>query len=262
MPEIAEVEIKRRYCEQYCLGKSIRKMHLSVPELLKGITIQQLGRIFDGTSFDRTYRRGKFLFLGVSEERWLLIHLGMTGNIQLIEKDEVEPRFTRFTIDFTDNTRMCYISMRKLGKLEFTENPVKYMNNMGFGPDAWKMDKQTFVHRIKKRKGKLKALFLNQGFIAGVGNLYADEILYQSGMHPNFSAAELSPEQRELLYDKTQYILGVAIDVETDFSRLPDAFLLSHRRKDNQCPKGHGELERIKAGGRTTYFCPICQKIK
>lgn len=261
MPEIAEVELKRRYCENRCMGKDIESLRFSAPEILKGISTQQLDKHFTGKHFDRTYRRGKFLFLGTDDHNWLILHFAMSGDITVASPGRNYPEYTRFTVRFENGETMCYHAMRKLGKIGYTEDPRQYMTAAGFGPDALRIDQAEFIRLLENRRSRLKALLLNQHFVSGIGNLYADEILYQCRLHPEFPVEQLTPEQRATLYETMTSVLQTSLSVDTDFSRLPDGFLLSHRRKDNQCPRGHGELTRIQSAGRTTYYCAECQKL-
>ncbi|MGC9516663.1 MAG: hypothetical protein ACP5C3_03075 [Methanomicrobiales archaeon] len=128
------------------------------------------------------------------------------------------------------------------------------------GPDALNISYKKFKTNIKKRKGTLKPLLLNQNFIAGIGNLYADEILYQSSIHPLTHADELNAVKIRKLYHSMKKVLIKAIEYMDKPEILPESYLLPNRHVNGDCPFG-GKISIIKVGGRTTYFCPECQTI-
>ena len=106
----------------------------------------------------------------------------------------------------------------------------------------------------------MKAILLNQRLIAGIGNLYADEILFHARMHPATLAARLSDKDLRRLFRATRYVLDKAIALKTDFNRLPKSWLLTHRGKRGRCPRCGRALKSATIGGRTSWFCTHCQK--
>jgi formamidopyrimidine-DNA glycosylase len=109
-------------------------------------------------------------------------------------------------------------------------------------------------------RGAVKAILLNQQLIAGIGNLYADEILFRARMHPATAAASLSDRNLRGLFRATRYVLEKAIALKTDFNRLPKSWLLTHRGKRGRCPRCGRALKSATIGGRTSWFCAHCQK--
>lgn len=114
---------------------------------------------------------------------------------------------------------------------------------------------------MKRRKSPIKALLLNQSFVAGLGNLYVDESLYQAHIHPLEHADHLNEKQKSTLHQKIQEILRLSIKNHTHFPLLPQSYLLFDRKGRINCPRCKQELKTIQAGGRTSVFCPQCQRL-
>src|SRR5437762_746337 len=113
---------------------------------------------------------------------------------------------------------------------------------------------------VGKHRGAVKAILLNQQLIAGIGNLYADEILFRARMHPATLARRLSDKDLRRLFRATRHVLDKAIALKTDFNRLPKSWLLTHRGKRGRCPRCGRALKSAIIGGRTAWFCTHCQK--
>jgi formamidopyrimidine-DNA glycosylase len=136
-----------------------------------------------------------------------------------------------------------------------TSDPDEFIKLKRLGPDALLVDFEEFQNILGDRKGMIKPLLLNQNLIAGIGNLYADEILYQTGIHPVTRADQIDASQLKHLFLNMKKVLKKAIKYQDKPGSLPKTYLLPHRHKGGQCPEG-GDLEIIKVGGRTTFLCP------
>ncbi|HSE83087.1 MAG TPA: zinc finger domain-containing protein, partial [Thermodesulfobacteriota bacterium] len=118
----------------------------------------------------------------------------------------------------------------------------------------------TFKNILLKAKGSVKSVFMNQKLIAGVGNIYADEILFQSRIHPLNKVEQLDRDDTKILFQKMKKVLQTAIRHWADYEQLPDSYLIKRRSKKGKCPRCGRSLEQIKVTGRTTYCCPRCQR--
>jgi formamidopyrimidine-DNA glycosylase len=116
-----------------------------------------------------------------------------------------------------------------------------------------------FRERLEGTRGRVRATLMNQKILAGIGNVYSDEILFQARLHPETSVAHLDGSTLEELHKETRWVLETAIEREADPHKLPGSFLLSHRHESERCPRGNGEIRKIKAAGRTAYYCLACQ---
>ena len=258
MPELPEVEMARRLLEAGALYQKIRAIDVRDSRILNSVSAQDLEGALSGRQLSSAIRHGKRLFLQIDSGLWLALHLGMTGWPVFLEKGDAEPRHTRLRIDFEGGTALAFDDLRIFGEVGLTEGPQDFLARRGIGPDALQMERETFLAAMSGRKGKIKPALLDQGLIAGLGNLYADEALFQSGICPQ--ARSLKQERLEALYSAIQEVLMTSLASNADFEKLPDSYLLPHRRPGGTCPWDSTALGRIKIAGRTSYYCPLHQK--
>ena len=235
---------------------------MEVPDayVLKGVSARGLARRLKGCRFENSHRHGKHLFVRAGDELWLRLHFGMTGSLQYLKRDEETPKTARVLFRFTNNRRLAFDDQRKLGEIELVEGLDKFLQTRGLGPDALEISLSQFKTILGKHRGAVKAILLNQQLIAGIGNLYADEILFRARMHPATEATRLSDKDLRRLFRATRYVLKKAISLKTDFKRLPKSWLLTHRGKRGKCPRCDRLLTSSRIGGRTAWFCAYCQK--
>ncbi|PYJ36239.1 MAG: formamidopyrimidine-DNA glycosylase, partial [Verrucomicrobia bacterium] len=157
------------------------------------------------------------------------LHFGMTGSLEYLKHDEVAPKTARVIFHFADNCRLAFDDQRKFGEIELIENVHAFLQTRRLGPDALEISLSRFKAIVGKHRGAVKAILLNQQLIAGIGNLYADEILFRARMHPATLATRLSDKDLRRLFRATRYVLDKAITLKTDFNRLPKSWLLPHR---------------------------------
>lgn len=258
MPELPSLEIFKGYFESTSLNQEILSVEINNPEMLIATSAEKLTDELQGQEFTEGGRYGKYLFAHLNNDYFLILHFGMTGYLKYFQNEGSS--HIRLLIEFTNGYKLGFDDMRKFGKMWLTRDPEKFVQEKNLGPDALEIDYTTFEKLFEKRKGSLKPLLLNQSFIAGIGNLYADEILYQSGMHPLSKADMLDKVELQRLFREMKMVLNKAIEYQDKPHALPSSFLLPHRHLNGECP--HGEsLKIIKVGGRTTYFCPEQQKL-
>jgi formamidopyrimidine-DNA glycosylase len=259
MPELPSVEIYKHYFDRKALKQRIESLEISSPEMLVDTSPQEMEKCMLGQMFVGSQRYGKYLFGKLANNTFLVIHFGMTGYLHYGSlKMSGHPRLV---LTFSNGNHLIFDDTRKFGKLGLTGNPDLFVTQKKLGPDALIVDIKTFYKIFQRRTGMIKPLILNQNLIAGIGNLYADEILYQSRVHPQTPAHHLKLRDWERLFKETKKVLKIAIKYQDRPKALPNRFLLPHRYKGGTCPEG-GKVEIIKVGGRTTYICPKKQKIK
>jgi formamidopyrimidine-DNA glycosylase len=161
---------------------------------------------------------------------------------------------------FAGNCRLAFDDQRKFGEIELIKDIDEFLQTRGLGPDALEISLSQFMTIFGKHRGAVKAILLNQQLIAGIGNLYADEILFRARMHPATEAARLSDKELARLFRATRYVLEKAIALKTDLNRLPKSWLLTHRGKRGRCPRCGRALKSATIGSRTSWFCAHCQK--
>jgi formamidopyrimidine-DNA glycosylase len=260
MPELPEVETFKRYLDSTSLHQRITGVEVRDAYVLKRVSARELTRRLKGRRFENTHRHGKHLFVRAGDELWLRLHFGMTGSLEYLKNDEMAAKATRVIFRFIGNCRLAFEDQRKFGEIELIKDLDEFLQKRRLGPDAFKISLSQFKAIVGQHRGAVKAILLNQQLIAGIGNLYADEILFRARMHPATEAAKLSGKDVRRLFRATRYVLEKAIALKTDFNRLPKSWLLTHREKRGRCPRCGRALKSATIGGRTSWFCAHCQK--
>nr|WP_235971502.1 DNA-formamidopyrimidine glycosylase family protein [Palleronia pontilimi] len=215
---------------------------------------------FVGTQFSMTRRHGKFMFAGTKDGPWMMIHLGMAGSIRVLDADEVDADFIRFTVAFEGGTRLTFRDPRKFGEIVVVEDVDDYIAERGLGPDALEIGDNAFAEVIGGTRGAVKSALLAQSKLAGVGNLWSDESLYRAGILPGATASDLASDRIARLHGAVGDTLRAVIDTCATYSKLPDDWLIHRREEGAACGICAGTIAKKKVGGRTTYYCPDHQK--
>jgi formamidopyrimidine-DNA glycosylase len=259
MPELPDVEGFRRRVESNALHQTINHVSLPAPEMVKGLSATTLRHRLEGHAVDSVRRYGKHLLLEVHDSGWLDLHFGMSGFPQYVDTTEPTPRYTRMSLDL-DHGQLAYVVPRKLGRIGMVDSLEKFIAERGLGIDALDpaLDFETF-RRLAHGKGIVKCWLMDQSQIAGIGNIYSDEILYHARIHPRQRAGDLDEKELKRLYQAISSVLAVAVTHGGDPARLPDSWILPHRRAGERCPSCTGKIQRLSLCGRSAYFCPSCQ---
>jgi formamidopyrimidine-DNA glycosylase len=260
MPELPDVETFRRYFNATSLHKEIDDVTVHVPRILYKITASDLQKRLKGDQFRSSERIGKYLFAELKAS-WMVFHFGMTGRFQYFKDPADEPDHTAVLIRFNNSDYLAYIDIRKFGLIALTENIGTFVKEKRLGPDALKIDEKEFRRALAGRKGSAKTILMNQSILSGIGNIYSDEILFQSGIHPERSIDTLDTGEIHQLFVVMQQVLKSAIDAGAETDALPDGYIIPHREKGGICPRCGEPLHTLTVGGRTSYFCPNQQKI-
>jgi formamidopyrimidine-DNA glycosylase len=205
-------------------------------------------------------RHGKFLFVEFEGGGSLLLHFGMSGRPGPLAAGGWPPH-ARLRIEFEDGGRFAYISPRMLGEVAIVEDVDAAIRERRLGPDALAVGKVAFCSQLGRHRGMLKPLLMDQSNVAGLGNLYVDELLFQAGHHPRRCSGELTDADRVGLYRAMRRILRASIRRNADLFALPRTYLLRDRAEGRPCPRCRLPLARIVLGGRGTVFCPSCQSL-
>jgi formamidopyrimidine-DNA glycosylase len=247
LPELPEAERARQQLDRV-LGREIVAVDDRDTYVCRPHAPGEMAAALIGRRLVATHRRGKFLWVETDGGPELGLHLGMAGRIAV---DELQaPRgWDRFVLEFADGGRMALRDKRRLGRA------VLAPDFSHVGPDAAEVDRETFRVRFARSGAPLKARLLDQGVIAGVGNLLADEILWRARLHPRRAANELSVGELDLLRRSIRAATRDAIRK----GGAHTGHLNHHRVRGGRCPRCGTELERATIGGRTTYWCPACQ---
>ncbi len=259
MPELPDVEAFKTYFKKTSLNKIIADVQCSCKDLIKNINFKDLRNELIGKSFIDVNRRGKFLICEIKDiPEKLIFHFGMTGDLHYVKQRTKKDRFTRLVIKFENGYELKWLSIRKLGKIYLVKDPeeVKLIKEMG--PEPLTISKKDFFKILDKHQRKnIKAFLLDQRDIAGIGNVYSDEILFKAKINPHKNIETIGSEQREKLYRSMKMVLKEAIDCNMYFD---SSWLIVHRGRDMRCPRNKNhKLKREIIAGRSCYFCPACQ---
>jgi formamidopyrimidine-DNA glycosylase len=246
MPELPEAERARQTLEGI-LGRRIAGVDDHDTYVCRPHAPGEIAAALVGHEFASAHRRGKFLWLNTVDGPVLGLHLGMAGHMVLEGPGET-PRWDRFAVEFEDGTRFALRDKRRLGRAVL--NP----DFSHVGPDAANVGREEFRRLIGRGRAPVKARLLDQRAISGVGNLLADQALWQARIAPARSVSELSTEDLDRLRRELRAAIRSAVrkgGVSTG------AFVPA--RREGTCPRCGHALHRATIGGRTTYWCPACQ---
>ncbi len=264
MPELPDVEIFRQYIDLNALHQAIEDVEVLTSTILKGVSPERLADTLRKNSFEETRRHGKHLFIRLQENGWLTMHFGLTGYIRYFKDRSEEPPYDRLLIKFSRGGYLAYASQRKLGRIELIGSVEDYIRQHGLGPDAMSrsLDFSAFKKALSSaRRSTVKAALMDQSLIAGIGNVYSDEIMYQSNIHPSRKMSQLDEPMMKRLFTKTKHVLRKAIEYRADPRKFPESWITPYRRSRRKFAGCVGPIESIKVSGRTSYFCPQSQKI-
>jgi formamidopyrimidine-DNA glycosylase len=277
MPELPEVETIRRDIDKEFVNKRIKKVDVTnARSIRRHTTAEEFIARTAGRKLVGTRRRGKYLLLKLDSGDVVVVHLGMSGQLLRANPKEALGKHTHVVMSFAGAPQLRFVDPRTFGELFVTaperlEEEVPELAHLGFDPIDEQMAWTRFGDRLAARKTKLKPLLMDQRFIAGIGNMYADEILFTAGLRHDRSSDTLTPQEIRRLYRAVVEILQDAIkhrgssladeqyrDLFGDigeFQRLHNVY----DREGEPCPRCRSTIVRIKANGRSSFFCPQCQ---
>ncbi len=274
MPELPEVETVRRTLEPRLKGRTITRLELRWPGLLKNTSPAALGR-WVGARVGGVRRRGKMILVDSDQRETMLLHLKMTGRLYLARRSEPVDKHVHLIFGLSgSDLELRFRDPRKFGHLMLfpsaKETRIKALAELG--PEPAEINQEQFISLFARRKGKIKPLLLQQNFIAGLGNIYADEILHAAGIHPESKVSRLTREELGRLYQQMRRIIASAIRYRgtsvrdyRDGMGQPGSFqdrLKVYGREGEKCGRCREKIRRRKIAGRSAYFCPRCQPEK
>lgn len=271
MPELPEVETIKRELEKAVLGKKIVDVIINNPKVIKEPKKQGFILGLKNAVIKNILRKGKLLILELSSGKFLTIHLKMTGQLIYPRQGGASPKkATRVSFKFSDGKLLDFNDNRLFGELRLMDNfqNLKFIQELG--PEPFDLGIEDFKKMLAGKKTKIKLLLMDQKFISGIGNLYANEILFRARIHPERPASSLSDKEKELLFKEIKNTLneaishkGSSVDQYLQLSGKPGEYIKYHKvydREGEKCFKCNGIVKRITLGSRGTYFCPVCQK--
>lgn len=273
MPELPEVENVRRSLIQLVVGKTIHSVSVYWPKIIKHPSeYEQFQDALKGQTIKDVNRKGKFLIF-LLDDYALVSHLRMEGNYSLHPEASEKDKHTHIVFHFTDDTALHYRDVRKFGTMHLfakgTEEHVLPLSKLGPEPFSPLFTNEYLQEKLLKTNRLIKAVLLDQMVVAGLGNIYVDEVLYRAKIHPGRRANTLTDDEIDRIRDQAIATLnesveagGSSVNSYMDSHGLTGSYqdkLLVYGRKNEACKHCGTLLEKIKLAGRGTHFCPQCQ---
>lgn len=278
MPELPEVESVRKVMRGALKGHRIEKVEVADDAIVVQGKPREIEKYLQGAKVLEVGRKGKYWWLELDEHPWLFGHLGMSGWIRELDSPGVrlhshgdkpldedgKPRFLKMLIETDKGRRIAFTDGRRLGRIWLGDNPEtdSRIKRLGFDTLEELPTSEKLYDLVHKRKAPIKALLLDQGAFAGVGNWVADEVLFHARLDPRRGASTLTAKEVGALRKAIHDVLTKAVAVDADFEKFPDTWLFPHRWGGKRGAKkvmGH-EIVRETVGGRTTAWVPDLQK--
>jgi formamidopyrimidine-DNA glycosylase len=274
MPELPEVETIRRQLAPEIEGRRLDRIEILDPRWCEPAPPEEVAQAVEGRRIERLDRRGKWLIWELADEVYLVMHLRMTGNLLLVPPGDTERRFLRVRIDLDDGRHVLFADARRFGTgvvlLGHDALHDYFVGRVGIEPLGPDFTAEALRGMASGRRAPVKAFLLSQERVAGVGNIYADEALWLSKIHPLRPVGTLKPKQLDSLRDSVVHVLhagidakGATIDDYRDAAGAEGSFqdrFQVHLREGEPCPRCGSAIRKIRAAGRGTYFCPRCQR--
>jgi formamidopyrimidine-DNA glycosylase len=268
MPELPEVETIKNELYNNVVGRRITSITIDDPRPVQN-PLEEFTKGVSGQKIKELQRRGKYLVFSLSNGKFLIIHLRMTGAV-LFDPGKVG-KYARVIFGLDDDHEMVFTDRRRLGVIRLTGSLADLEKKLGPEPLTVTFSAAVLAQRLKGRHAPIKAVLLDQKVLAGVGNMYADEALFAAKIHPIREAGDLNKREIGRLHGAIVSVLTEAVankGASVDTYQRPDGakgtahenFKVAHQR-GAKCPNCGGNVERIVVRGRGTYLCPKCQKI-
>lgn len=266
MPELPEVETVRRTLKTLIIGKEIEKVEIYYDKIITG-DAKEFARKLKGQIFCDIDRIGKYLIFILDQDA-IISHLRMEGKYNFYQHDMPQTKHEHLAFYFTDGSKLAYFDVRKFGRLQLASNrnyryelPLKKL-----GPEPKEADSKKIYERMHKSSLPIKSLLLDQSIMSGIGNIYANEICFRAGLHPETKGLDLSQKRVAEVIKKASEILAESIELggTTIHSFEANGNIGKFQNKlqvhgQEICPNCGGKIKKIKVGGRGTYYCPNCQ---
>jgi len=273
MPELPEVETVKNELLPHVVGQRITGLTLAWEGIVKDVSLEEFRSRVTGQKIEGITRRGKYLMFRLGSGEYLVIHLRMTGSLIVSSNSQEPPRFLRAIIHLDNDTGIFFRDPRKFGIMRLAEDTGQVEAKLGPEPLEHDFTPDLLVQILKGRQAPIKALLLEQKLIAGIGNMYADEALFASGINPWRKGGSLTRQEIKRLHSEIRRILWAAIEnkgasVDTYFR--PDGsegsahyeFKVAHGLGGKICAVCGGPIKREVVRNRGTYYCPKCQPLK
>lgn len=275
MPELPEVEHVVRALRRAVVGRRILTLEVNLPRLIAGISPVSFKRKIRGARIEAVNRRGKYILIELSSLDVLLVHLRMTGKFLMINEEQPLPPYPHVVFYLDNDRRLVFCDMRQFGRMRLVAakrlSKLPQIELLAPEPLTEHFSFDYFRETLSKSSRSLKQLLLDQTRILGLGNIYASEALFLARINPLKSARSLSKTRALLLHQAIRETLQEAIDAGStlridladgggSYFETPERFWRVYEREGEPCVNCGTKIRRVVQGGRSTYYCPKCQR--
>lgn len=270
MPELPELEVACEVLNRRIAGQTIQSVKVLPPGglvVVRDLTREGFTKSLVGASIQTIERRGKFILFGLSAESsplFLVLNPKLTGRLQLAAPaDKMRPK-TLVILEFTNGQQLRYRDQKQMGQLYLAYDLQAIPDFSRMGPEPLNITLQEFRDRLKPFRGEIKGVLTRGEAVAGIGNAYADEILWAARLHPYRKRTQLTTAEMETLYDAMQSTLQdaiekVRVEMQEEIDQKPRDFFAVHMKTGQPCPRCGTPISLIGANQRITNFCRTCQ---
>lgn len=274
MPELPEVDLVARQLRRLLKGRTIETAKLIRARLAPSTTPAVFSRRLRNSTFTGVRRRGKYVLIEFDNSHTLLVHLRMSGRFMLLDAEVDNPKFAHAVFQLTDGRRLVFDDQRHFGLMKIVKT-----NEIASSPEIAKLAPEPFTgeftaeqfHRsLKASRRTLKEFLIDQTKVTGLGNIYAAEVMFAAGVHPSVRADRISRPRAERLFSAIEFTLRQALKMSERGKLDPrningnyapeNGRWLVYGREGEPCDTCANPIKRITHGGRSTYFCPVCQR--
>lgn len=270
MPELPELEVVREVLQRRVLGQSMVDVLILPPGgpiVIRDMTGGDFRSTLSGAKVASIKRRGKFLVFSFEprpDPLFLAINPKLTGRLQLSDPAAKRLPKTHLVFALSDGRQLRYVDQKQMGQLYLTHDLERVPEYAGLGPEPFDVSLETFRARLKPFRGEIKGILTRGEFIAGIGNAYADEILWAARLHPYRKRTQLTPEEVDRLYAAMRSTLmeavgKVRLEMQENIHLKPRDFLAVHMKTGAPCPRCGTPISLVGANQRITNFCRTCQ---
>lgn len=271
MPELPEVETVKNKLKKLVLNKQIKKVNILYPKIIEYPSVQEFQKELENERINDIKRRGKWLMFEL-DNYYLLSHLRMEGKYIIRNIKDSYDKHEHVEFIFTDNTTLRYKDTRKFGRMYLYNKEEVYfnkpLNELGLEPWDEKLNSTYLKEKFKNKRLPIKTLLLDQSIMVGLGNIYVDEVLFMSNLNPLKTKDNLTDKDLNNIISNSKKVLKRAIELGGTTIRSYESSEGVHGNFQNEllvhgkeiCPNCKSKLEKIRVGGRGTYYCQKCQK--
>ncbi len=270
MPELPELEVVREVLQRRVAGQRIIGVQVLPPGgpiVVRDLTNKGIETSLQDATITSITRRGKFLIFSFQKNTpglFLAVNPKLTGRLHLAARDDKLHAKTHFVLGFENGQQLRYVDQKQMGQLYLTRELEGVPDYSNLGPEPFEISLDSFRERLRPLRGEIKGVLTRGEFVAGIGNAYADEILWAARLHPYRKRTQLTAEEVERLYTAMQSTLKEAIEkvrleMQENIHLKPREFMAVHMKTGEPCPRCGTPISLVGANQRITNFCRTCQ---